>query len=555
MSMPNGLWKVDRAYNSRTLHDGLFGFGWCTDWESTLKFYGAGNLMRTVCGGGTEEVFTKVDSPDSSPVVYRNERVGEFVFAGDHYTGHFLQQQCESCGPMADEEDYDLRGRLMRSRFGPLTVDYRYRDLLLREAHLSTGLQVLFDYYSNGKIRKISCSDGTTAAYWYSWAGDLVKVKWPSGEDVSYEYDELHNLTKATLPDGTYEEMAYNNQMDWIVAFREWNGCRHTYSYEMSRDTPKDHFWSEMLTICPQSEGTWRVDREQNEYRFSPLHLLSRARAFDYDTWDLSYGPGSSVTKIENGIRWQSQTDHRTSKQITTSVTALSGSAPLERSLSPRERQLEILKSATGGPPIEEVKTPAQVLEILKSTTVRPTIDQVKTAVVEAESLSQSRDEKTEALLLGAVACEGLEEYDAAKDMYKRLLNLDADNVAALAGLARNLVLRDGNTNTEEARGYANQALKKGPQNASAWESMGLVLMKSGDSEQAESDLARASSLQPGLPRLHWELGNLYEMEKKQSLARDQWNAAAKILDGDVRSQEETGLLATLRGKLSAPPD
>lgn len=49
--------KLERTYNSRTLFNGMFGFGWCTNFETSLTITAEGNLKRRSCGAGNEDVF------------------------------------------------------------------------------------------------------------------------------------------------------------------------------------------------------------------------------------------------------------------------------------------------------------------------------------------------------------------------------------------------------------------------------------------------------------------------------------------------------------------
>jgi hypothetical protein len=48
--------EIQRTYNSRTLFQGLFGFAWCTDFETTLVPMWDGSLVLTDCGAGAETV-------------------------------------------------------------------------------------------------------------------------------------------------------------------------------------------------------------------------------------------------------------------------------------------------------------------------------------------------------------------------------------------------------------------------------------------------------------------------------------------------------------------
>jgi hypothetical protein len=50
--------KVVRAYKSRTLFNGMFGFGWCSDFETKLETTSEGNIKVSQCGDGQETLYS-----------------------------------------------------------------------------------------------------------------------------------------------------------------------------------------------------------------------------------------------------------------------------------------------------------------------------------------------------------------------------------------------------------------------------------------------------------------------------------------------------------------
>ena len=50
--------KVTRAYKSRTLYNGMFGFGWCSPFETKLEPTSEGNIKISECGDGQEIVYS-----------------------------------------------------------------------------------------------------------------------------------------------------------------------------------------------------------------------------------------------------------------------------------------------------------------------------------------------------------------------------------------------------------------------------------------------------------------------------------------------------------------
>ena len=50
--------RVNRTYNSRSLFNGMFGFGWCSDFETKIEVTTESNLRLTECGAGMEITYT-----------------------------------------------------------------------------------------------------------------------------------------------------------------------------------------------------------------------------------------------------------------------------------------------------------------------------------------------------------------------------------------------------------------------------------------------------------------------------------------------------------------
>lgn len=49
-----GSISLARTYNSRSAYNGLFGYGWCTDFETSLAVQLPGQITVTECGAGME---------------------------------------------------------------------------------------------------------------------------------------------------------------------------------------------------------------------------------------------------------------------------------------------------------------------------------------------------------------------------------------------------------------------------------------------------------------------------------------------------------------------
>ena len=49
--------KVSRTYNSRTLFSGMFGYGWCSTYETKIRPTPEGNIELKECGAGSQVVY------------------------------------------------------------------------------------------------------------------------------------------------------------------------------------------------------------------------------------------------------------------------------------------------------------------------------------------------------------------------------------------------------------------------------------------------------------------------------------------------------------------
>ncbi|MBI1902475.1 MAG: tetratricopeptide repeat protein [Planctomycetia bacterium] len=113
-----------------------------------------------------------------------------------------------------------------------------------------------------------------------------------------------------------------------------------------------------------------------------------------------------------------------------------------------------------------------------------------------SDSLSLSKPVKPSPGLYVAIAqaAERSGNLAGAGEQYRRALNLDANHLDALLGLAR---LNDRQNNFEEANKFYAEAAKRHPQVAAAHNDRGLCLARQGKLEDSVACLAQAVTLQP----------------------------------------------------------
>jgi YD repeat-containing protein len=305
MDLPGGGYemKIVRAYKSRTLYNGMFGFGWCSNFETKLETTSEGNIKISECGDGQEiiysareiskkdvdttitQIMTKMKADPkikaTSPDYFK--KISTQLSEDDEQRAQFARQYGvivpikEGTKFMANGKEvenvvltktfytrnlpdgsfqrFDLNGRIthMYDKNGNF-LKFEYDKDMLKELEDNNSRKLAFKYYPNKKVKQITGPNGLISEYKFSSQEDLIwsKNMWARKESdfYSYDYNEFHNLTKATFPDKTFSVIKYDNLKDWVTTFTDREKCVENYKYEFSQNDPKFHYWSSVVKIC-----------------------------------------------------------------------------------------------------------------------------------------------------------------------------------------------------------------------------------------------------------------------------------------------------------------
>lgn len=290
--------RVNRSYNSRTLFNGLFGFGWCSDYETNIEVTTEGNLRLQECGAGQELNYQvknfdtgRIDGnvktimaevrkrrPDLTADYLKNleqemrtndmlrEEFGRYVnIKGKAQDGTlYIASGRESENVVLKNGAYkrtlaDGTYQVFDGATGRMTHMYdknqNYlkltwsKDTLLSVAD-NQGRKLTFKYNpANKKISEILGPNNLVARYTVR-GEDLAEVTDSKMQKFKYAYDDLHNMTRIDYVDGTFKALTYNKDMDWVTTFRNRKGCVESYDYNMSKEDPKNHFWANVTKKC-----------------------------------------------------------------------------------------------------------------------------------------------------------------------------------------------------------------------------------------------------------------------------------------------------------------
>lgn len=290
--------EVVRTYNSRSLHNGIFGFGWCSEYETKLEIASTGDLLLTQCGAGMEVRFSpagdttkrinstiakilkayKKKNPSTPKKVLKKLRQeikndstkrellakqlkikgqaksGSIYYSNNNKSDSIIKKKryYERRLSNGTKQRFNFQGQLIRlfdTNGNFIKFRYNKRGLIDR---VTDNMQksLFIKYYKNKKVLSIKGPGKQIATYKYTDQNDLRLVKLANKEVYKYKYDNLHNLTDVVFPDKTTTKIKYNKKRDWVISFKDRKNCVEKYDYTLSPEDPENHYWSEIKKTC-----------------------------------------------------------------------------------------------------------------------------------------------------------------------------------------------------------------------------------------------------------------------------------------------------------------
>lgn len=281
-----------RAYKSRTLYTGLFGFGWCSTLETRLLSVSDDEIVMLACGDGMTTRFAREARSKGIQQDYltRKDRlsaamdrlgfdetarvevlsaiaagpeltefetyelgagarklpIGSFVSpTGDRLESTLSGVSSRIMDESGNNPGFDAWGRL-KTYITPsgefVQIEHiGLRSLRIRVRHNQIDLMLEPD---GRQVREIRVNGETRATYQYTDVfsdGSRLLLsntnQW--GGKYSYQYSDHRNLTRIEWPDASSVIVEYDDEKDWVMAFTDRDGCREDYTYSFSASPPE----------------------------------------------------------------------------------------------------------------------------------------------------------------------------------------------------------------------------------------------------------------------------------------------------------------------------
>ncbi|MFI5391005.1 MAG: DUF6531 domain-containing protein [Bacteriovoracales bacterium] len=297
--------EISRTYNSKSTKKGWFGFGWGSEFETSVTVAADGSVIINENGSGAQTRFVpnkpvnveeaaakiiavmkqkgslsdevvknlsqklmgdeelrqayalkynvKAEIPEGEELVSSSRGLQKVFKLKDGFKRQFNNGKTEL---------YDEKGRLLQisdNNDYKITLEYKEDDV--SSIKDSLGKQLFFEWFPGSKIKAISSTANQKSEYKFE-GQDLIESKDIGGNVYKYTYDGNHNLSSVAYTDGAKMEILYAPKTQFVESVKSRDGSVTRYKYENNPKNPNLHYWTLVTKIIGGKEVTNRYEYE-----------------------------------------------------------------------------------------------------------------------------------------------------------------------------------------------------------------------------------------------------------------------------------------------------
>jgi hypothetical protein len=219
---PGYVFQLRRSYDSRSLHPGIFGYGWCSDFEKSLEFRRSDQIVLRDC---------KL----KKPIKYQRISPTQFQSPEDPQELLELRDQAYLRRTLSSLQKYNLNGQLvtLSNHHGfHLYLQYGPQGSLLR-LNVNSFAEIVFKMDRRRRLIQDLRTVGSPLITYRYDGTDLISATNAWKDRFDYRYDEVHNLVRISYPDKTFEELTYDTERDWILHVRTRDQCQENFKWTL----------------------------------------------------------------------------------------------------------------------------------------------------------------------------------------------------------------------------------------------------------------------------------------------------------------------------------
>jgi hypothetical protein len=223
IATPTYSFQLRRSYDSRSLHPGMFGYGWCSDFEKSLEFRRSGEIVLRDCKLKTDIKYRRIKENSYQSPTDPQEKLEVQDNAFLRKTAHSLQKY-NSLGQL--DSLSDLHGFHLLFQYGPSGLPQKIIINHFAEVTLKMDAR-------RRLIQSVNSAGLPEVTYRYKNL-DLVSMTNAWKGEFAYKYDDVHNLVHIRYPDTTFEALTYDKERDWILHIRTRDLCEENFQWTPS---------------------------------------------------------------------------------------------------------------------------------------------------------------------------------------------------------------------------------------------------------------------------------------------------------------------------------
>ena len=238
-AVPSGIdLTLHRTYNSRTLFNGMFGFGWCTRYETSLTITAEGNLKWTDCGAGGELVFVAAPLTRQAVEASINQIIAKLKSSATKYRNEQDWRDLR-----AELLEYDDRRTELALEHGVLPRPVEGRKYVLQSSPVYTLVESgQAREVAHNKSGQVVFRDGVFRLTWgdggqqfFDRRGKLLRWEDEAGHALNLTYEDNGLLRRVTDGNGRWLRFSYYpNRKVWKVVASD--STRAEYQYRNQDD-------------------------------------------------------------------------------------------------------------------------------------------------------------------------------------------------------------------------------------------------------------------------------------------------------------------------------
>jgi len=345
--------EITRTYNSRSLDNGDFGFGWTFTYGIKVTKTKGMISIKESDGSSSNYFLSKERNPNVRDTLYLPVRGITRLLEKDNngfirISANGSKEYFDNTGRLIKKED--ANGNILRIAYKHGYIDY-VEDV--------GGRRLIFKYTTNGKISSIEDPIGRVYKYKYDTRDNLIEFFSPAGQKTQFSYDSYHNLVQLTYPNATSTTFVYDHEKDLLLKETGPGLRTTTYQYILEDKDANSHStividslghktkYQYLTTmngmtlniINPQENKTTKEydtygnlvktikpDGKETLYFYDGLNRLTKIFAPSGESWEFSFEPGFCCTewskfRAPSGYHIIQQFDqHRNLTYITDSI-------------------------------------------------------------------------------------------------------------------------------------------------------------------------------------------------------------------------------------------